>query len=110
MNERTLQNAACFKFKGGISIGPKWWLCLNLPWPFASIEINSERIVIRYFGIRQEFAREEIIRLELVRRFFITGLQVVHSAKSNPRFVLFSTLAAKRILAHAQYLGFEVKL
>ncbi|MCB0344427.1 MAG: hypothetical protein KDD66_04895 [Bdellovibrionales bacterium] len=109
MSEQLQKSTACFKFNGGISVGPKWWWTLNLPWPIGAIEISNAQIAVSYLGARQVFERENVTCLELVRRFLITGVQLKHTEQSNSKFVLFSTLAAKRVLAHAEYLGYPVK-
>lgn len=95
-------------FRGGISIGSRWWLTLNLPWPCALLEISQDSLSLSYFGITIRFAREDIEKLVLARRYLITGVQIIHRDGRQARYVLFSTLSAKRVLAHAQYLGYAV--
>ena len=109
MAEQLSESSTVFKFKGGISIGSKWWCALNLPWPLATISIASNDISISYLGSCVTFPRESISNLELFRKYLVTGVMLTHTEQRNAKFVLFSTLAARRVLAHAEYLGYPVK-
>jgi hypothetical protein len=82
---------AIYSQVGGYRVGRNFWLAFNASWPFATLEIQAERLVLAGLWRRYDFPRASIIRLSEHHGLFSSGLRIEHSIAAYPRLVVFWT-------------------
>jgi len=93
---------------GGYRVGRTAWLALNASWPFGTLEIHSDRLVLRTLFRRYTFPRDSIVALSVFSGFFSRGLRIEHSIPSYPRFVVFWSSHMSRLQQRLISVGFHV--
>jgi|GEM_PF-1596171 len=77
---------------GGLRIGQDIRYCTNATWPFASIAVAEEAIVILCLGKKHTFAKEEVTALKKYSGLISTGLKIEHRKHMDP-YVVFWTFS-----------------
>jgi hypothetical protein len=97
---------------GGFRVGRNALLALNATWPFGTLEIHPDRLVLRTLFRRYTFPRESIVALSVFSGLFSRGLRIEHSTASYPRFVVFWSSHMSRLqqrLAEAGYVVVDAR-
>jgi len=97
---------------GGFRVGRNALLALNATWPFGTLEIHPDRLVLRTLFRRYTFPRESIVALSVFSSLFSRGLRIEHSTPSYPRFVVFWSShmsGLQQRLAEAGYVVVDVR-
>jgi len=93
---------------GGFSVGRNRLLALNGSWPFGTLEIHPDQLVLGTLFRRYTFPRESIVSLSISPRFFSRGLRIEHSIPAYPRFVAFWSFHISRLRERLLEAGFSV--
>src|SRR5215468_2217839 len=86
----------------------------NATWPFARLSGNSDAILLGCLGRKYFFPKTKIVRLRRYRGILSTGLQIEHTERSFPGFVVFWasvfswSCGFKRLKSSLEDLGYEV--
>src|SRR5476651_1958764 len=86
-----------FKFRGGLTIGDNAIAAYNVTWPFALMEIEDQRIVLRQFKKIYIFEREAIV-VKAHRGLFSNGIKINHGNADVGPFVVFWTFQLKSVI------------
>ena len=101
-----------FTQRGGIRVGPAFWLSWGATFPFAKITVTQEGIQISVFSLffirRYSFARSDIRRLDTEHGVFFRGLVIEHTRDDYSSFMLFWSLAWSELVTALQQRGFRV--
>jgi hypothetical protein len=87
----------------------------NVTWPFATLSVTSDSILLWCLGREYLFPKTKIIRLRRYNGFLSTGLQIGHTEQSFPHFVVFWasifswSSGFKRLKSSLADLGYEVQ-
>ena len=82
---------ALYSQVGGCRVGRNFWLSFNASWPFATLEVHAERLILAGFWRRYDFPRASVVRLSYHDGLFSSGLRIEHSIAACPRLVVFWT-------------------
>jgi hypothetical protein len=93
---------------GGFRVGRNAWLALNGTWPFGTLEIHSDCLVLDTLWRRYSFPRSSILALSEFHGFFWSGLRIEHSIPAYPRFVVFWSPRMSRLWQRLADTGFPV--
>jgi hypothetical protein len=93
---------------GGFCVGRNRLLALNGSWPFGTLEIHPDRLVLDTLLRRYTFPRDSIVSLSISPRFFSRGLRIDHRISSYPRFVAFWSFHISRLRQRLIEAGFLV--
>ena len=93
---------------GGFTVGRNRWLAINGSWPFGSLEIHRDRLVLDTIFRRFTFPRDAIVALSKIRLFFFPILRIEHRISEYPRFVVFSSFHTSRVQQRLKTAGFSV--
>ena len=91
---------------GGFCVGRNRLLALNGSWPFGTLEIHPDRLVLHTLFRRYTFPRESIVLLSISSRFFSRGLRIEHRIPEYPRFVAFWSFHISRLRQRLIEAGF----
>jgi hypothetical protein len=97
---------------GGFRVGRNALLALNATWPFGTLEIHYDRLVLKTLFRRYTFLQESIVALSIFSGLFSRGLHIEHSVPGYPRFVVFWSSHMSRLqqrLAEAGYVLADAK-
>src|SRR5436190_20591700 len=93
---------------GGFCVGRNRLLALNGSWPFGTLEIHPDRLVLDTLLRRYTFPRDSIVSLSISPRFFSRGLRIEHRISAYPRFVAFWSFHISRLRQRLIEAGFVV--
>ena len=93
---------------GGFCVGRNRLLALNGSWPFGTLEIHPDRLVLDTLLRRYTFPRDSIVSLSISPRFFSRGLRIEHRISAYPRFVAFWSFHISRLRQRLIEAGFLV--
>jgi hypothetical protein len=93
---------------GGFRIGRNALLALNATWPFGTLEIRRDHLVLRTFFRRYTFPRESILALSTFSGLFSRGIRIEHSVSNYPRFIVFWSSHVSRLQRRLTDAGFSV--
>ena len=93
---------------GGYLVGRAAWLAAYASWPFGSLEIRRDRLVLHTITRRYEFPRELIVALSVFRFVVFRGLRIRHSISSVPEFIVFWPLVFSRLQEQLAEAGFPI--
>ncbi len=80
---------ALYSQVGGCRVGRNFWLSFNASWPFATLDVHEDRVVLAGLWRTYVFPRAGIIRLSDYEGLFASGLRIEHSIAAYPRLVVF---------------------
>lgn len=100
--EATLNALSCITFRGGLRAGG-----LNLTWPFVTLKICNDSMVISVPGKRHVINKELIHSIELHQGMFSRGVKIIHHHEGLESPVIFWSFTARLVLEAARELGFE---
>jgi hypothetical protein len=98
---------------GGFCVGRNRLLALNGSWPFGTLEIHSDRLVLDTLFRRYTFPRDNIVSLSISSRFFSRGLRIEHRIPEYPHFIAFWSFHISRVrqrLLDAGYLVHDTQI
>jgi len=93
---------------GGFTVGRNRWLAISGSWPFGSLEIHQDRLVLGTVFRRFIFPRDAIVALFKIRLFFFPCLRIEHAIPEYPRFVVFGSFHFSRVQQRLKTAGFSV--
>src|SRR5437868_14694966 len=93
---------------GGFRVGRNAWLALNASWPFGTLEIHRDQVVLHTFWRSYTFPRSSIVLLSVFSGFFSRGLRIEHSIPTYPRFVVFWSPHMSRLQQRLTEVGFGI--
>jgi hypothetical protein len=93
---------------GGYTVGRNRWLAINGSWPFGSLQIHEDRLVLHTIFRRFIIPRDAIVGLSQIRLFFFPSLRIEHTVPEYPRFVVFSSFHLSRVQQRLKTAGFSV--
>ena len=93
---------------GGYRVGRSAWLAINASWPFGTLEIHRDRLVLHTMIRGYTFPHESIVRLSLFRGLFSRGLRIEHSIASYPQFIVFWSFRMSRVQQRLAEFGFQL--
>jgi hypothetical protein len=97
---------------GGFRVGRSALLALNATWPFGTLQIHHDRLVLSTLFRRYTFLRESIVALSVFSGLFSRGLRIEHSVPDYPRFIVFWSSHMSRLqqrLGEAGYVLADAK-
>jgi hypothetical protein len=77
---------------GGCRVGRNFWLSLNLSWPFATLEVHADHLILACLWRRYDFPRASVVRLSDYDELFRSGLRIEHSIAGYPRSTMLVIL------------------
>jgi hypothetical protein len=95
--------ASTFAQIGGARIG-----FINATWPLARLSADRDAIALRCL-FKLTFPRHKITRLSRYRGFISTGLQIEHTVRRYPGFMLFWTFSFDTLKMELEALGYTVR-
>ena len=98
-----------FNQRGGARIGRSYWISSNATWPFASLIATSQVITLKVLIKQYVFKNENIQQLKRCQGILFAGLQIVHTRKDYPPFIVFWTSNFELLKSEFQKLGFSVE-
>ena len=93
---------------GGGRIGHSPWLALNATWPFASLTVTPQTLILKVSMKQYTFERNTISQLKHYQSILSTGLQIIHTRKDYPPFIVFWTFNFEVLKTELQRLGYSV--
>jgi len=90
-------------FRGGLRAGN-----FNLSWPFATLRLASDSLVIEAAGRRHFLKKEEVRKLELYLGAFSRGVRIFHRNQGLDHPTIFWAFTPRAILATAGKFGFRI--
>ena len=101
-----------YEERGGLRWGKTYWRAANATWPFAKITVSTNAITIRLTsGIANRvfaFSKSEITSLRKTRGFFSTGLDIRHTNRQCPQFIVFWTIRFHILKMQLEQRGYTV--
>ena len=92
------------RFRGGVRIGG-----FNATWPFATLEIDDDQIVVRTGRRKIHFDRESIRALNRYQGIFSSGLQIQHYLSSVDRLFIFWTFTPDKVYESVLANGYNLE-
>jgi hypothetical protein len=98
---------------GGLRWGQTFGIGMNATWPFARINVSSDRLrlSVNVLGLWKESFAFEPLEVRQIRRkrwLFSVGVIVEHEKKEYPRFILFWTFRYKILRGELRSRGYTV--
>jgi len=78
-------------FTGGARVGESYWSSINYSWPLASLTIRQGEISLTMPLKSVALSRDQVIRINDYRGIISDGIQIQHSSKDTPSFLVFWT-------------------
>jgi hypothetical protein len=94
--------------RGGFSVGKNRWDAINGSWPFGTLVIQQDRLVLGTLWKKYDFPHSSIVALSVIRIFFFPALRIEHSISLYPAFVAFGSLRMARLRRRLTEAGFRV--
>jgi len=99
---------------GGIRYGTSFCTALNFTWPFATLTVTADQLVIRValVGIWSRtftLNRAQINSIKRKRALWSVGIEINHSIPEYPPFILFWTFRYRRLKHELECRGYELR-
>lgn len=94
---------------GGGRIGYSRWIALNATWPFASLTVTPQTLILKVPMRQYIFERDIIRQLKHYQSILSTGLQIIHTRKDYPPFIVFWTFSFEVLKSELQRQGYSVE-
>jgi hypothetical protein len=113
--EVRLPDESLARWRGGAAVGNSFWFAYWVIWPFATLTVSADELVLSLFGWRLEFPRDRITRLTACYAGgpgprWVPGLQIEHVVGGIPRVVRFRVLfRLNRVAASLRDFGYVVE-
>lgn len=91
-------------FRGGARVGS-----FNATWPFATLRITADALVLKVLFSEYSLQKVQIVRLEYFNTFLAVGVKIVHTTTKLDEHAIFWSSEPAQILAAAEKLGFPTK-
>lgn len=85
---------------GGWIAGSPWLLSISATWPFSSISIFQDKVILKVGWITSELDFSDIVDVKrlLILPFIADGVRIVHKKEGVPSWLVFWSLRnAKKI-------------
>lgn len=103
------QTMSVFKQTGGYRVGLNGFFSINASWPFGSLEVQPDQLVLRCLTCSYVFPAASITRVSFHQGFFSSGLRIEHSIPDYPAFILFWSSDMKELGRKLTQAGFQVE-
>jgi len=90
------------KFRGGARID-----YFNATWPFATLDVGVDCIILKVLTSIYVFQKEEVQNLKR-HGLFSRGIKIVHSNPTAPAHIVFWPFPSREVLEVAQKAGYPV--
>jgi hypothetical protein len=100
-----------FELACTIQHGWTWWMSVITGWPFGRLFANPRSLTFRVIGgwtPRYVLPRENVIRVEVVRRLFRRGIRFEHDQRKLPNYLVVWTFKRERLLSELRAMGYPV--
>ncbi len=91
---------------GGVRIGYGFATGYGASWPFAQLKATQSGITLNIIWKRYYFDKSNILRLKKFKGIGISGLQIIHTEKKYPSFILFWNFNFNTLKAQLEKLGY----
>ncbi len=90
------------KYRGTVRIGAN-----RIRWPFGTLQIDNEGVLLAGLGLRCVLKKNEIRRIEYQDSYFSEGLRFAHSNSVHSPDIFFRTSDPEDIISLARELGYS---
>jgi hypothetical protein len=97
-----------FSRAGGVRVGGSTCIWFNVSWPFASLRVDDEELILACFWKRWVFPRSLIRRLSKRQGIFSVGLRIEHSIEGYPKYLVFWTFQFPRLQRELVQRGYGI--
>ncbi len=99
------------KFTGGIHYGSSYYNALNATWPFATLIVEPDKILLNTtFFSSFTFPQSQIKALSKYSGFFSKGLLIEHEITNYPSFIVFWTFDFRSVESGLIENGYTVRV
>ena len=95
--------------KGGAKWGTNSWLSENWSWPFATLTITQDYILLLFPLVENRFEKKDIQEIRVEKVLWATGIRIKHSVIDCPKFIVFFPSAWKFTKAKLEEFGYKIK-
>jgi hypothetical protein len=93
---------------GGWHVGRSFWWAFNVTWPFATLLIYRDELVLRALFWRYTFPRNKIVQIVPYQVLLSPGIKIEHTIVEYPSFIVFWTFDLSDLLEVLQLNAFPV--
>jgi hypothetical protein len=93
---------------GGWHVGRNFWWAFNVTWPFASLLIYRDELVLRALLWRYTFPRDKIVEIVPYHVLLSPGIKIEHTVVGYPKFIVFWTFDFSDLLEALHQNAFPV--
>ncbi len=98
-----------FTQQGGYRVGRSALLSFNASWPFGSVELRSDQLVLYCITRRLVFPVAAVIGISIYCGLFSVGVRIEHSVPDYPRFVVFWTRKPDELIQRLKDAGYPIQ-
>ena len=97
-----------FSQQGGGRIGRSYWWASNATWPFASLTVTRQTLTLQTPMKQYTFEKDAIAQLKRYQGVLSIGLQISHTKKDYPPFIVFWSFDFGTLKSELHRLGYNV--
>lgn len=80
-------------FRGGVR-----WGGVNLTWPFVTMTVSNNGILLTALSWKWIFDKEHVKSVEKYKGLFSKGIRIYHTIPDYPKFVVFWTFSQNEVM------------
>jgi hypothetical protein len=97
-----------FAQEGGLRFGFSRWLCINFTWPFGSIVVRADHLILSCLWNEWRFEKREVTRIEEFFGTFSRGVRIVHSSNARSKWMVFWSNDADALMSALEQFGYAI--
>ncbi|MEA3429660.1 MAG: hypothetical protein U9R08_00130 [Nanoarchaeota archaeon] len=94
-----------YKERGGAAFGLNMFMTTHASWPFATIEIYLDKLIIKFLFVRLEFLKKDI-EIEKMIRIFSKGIKI-HNPKY--KYTVFWSFHTDKLIGKFLESGYRIR-